>query len=430
MIKKYFSNILTIAFSKTAKNTYFVFIGNSLSLIFSFIYTVLLVRLLSLSDFGYYSAIFTFMLLISDISDIGIGSSLSRFLPPLKQEQDKLQSFLKTAFMLQLVISVFIAIIIFIFSSFIANVIFHNINLEILLKIISIGVIGAVITNFSIYSLAAKEKFISMSITTTSVGIFRVIFLVFLILLSQVFLYQVVIAQVLSYIFVAIFGMILVGPAFVFIHRTKGDLKRLLSFTSYLGIARILTSLSGKLDVIMLLALTNDPVSTGIYATASRLIAMYPIFSGSFSTVIAPKISTISDSLQLNKFLMKVILVTLVLISTIFFLIIFAHPFITILFGIKAIQAVPVFRLLLISMIFFVGSIPSVTLAIYYLKKPHILTVNSILQLIIVVGGNLFFIPIYGRFGACYSLIFAYGITLFLTSIMSYYYLTKRNVQK
>lgn len=428
MIKKYKNFLLNLAFSITAKNTYFVFVGNSLSLVFAFIYTILLVRMLSLSDWGYYSTLFTLMLLLSDVSDIGIGTSLSRFIPPLKQQPYKQKSFLKTAFILQLIISITIALLIFLLSPIIADLIFHTSNISVLVKIISFGIIFAVITNFSIYALAAKEKFISMSLATTFVGIFRVIFLLILILFSQVFLYQVIIAQVLSYLFVAVIGIILIKPTFILVKKTKGDLKRLLTFTSYLGVARILTSLSGKLDVIMLLALTNDPLSTGIYATASRLTAMYPLFSGSFSTVIAPKISSINDLPQLNNFLMKVILVTLGLISTIIFLIIFAHPFISILFGIKAIQAVPVFRLLLISMIFFVGSIPSVSMAIYYLKMPQILSINSILQLIIVVLGNLYFIPKYGRFGACYSLILAYGVTLFFTSFLTYYYFKKRNV--
>ena len=98
-----------------------------------------------------------------------------------------------------------------------------------------------------------------------------------------------------------------------------------------------------------------------------------------------------------------------------------------ILFADKGESAISVFRLLLISMIFFVGSIPAVSLVIYYLKKPHVLTINSILQLIIVVAGNLIFIPKFGRFGAAYSLILAYSITLILTSVLTYYHYKQRH---
>ena len=67
--------------SETARNTYAVFIGNAVSAVLAFIFTVTLVRRLTLSDFGYFSALLSFMLLLTELSDIGIGQSLSSFLP-------------------------------------------------------------------------------------------------------------------------------------------------------------------------------------------------------------------------------------------------------------------------------------------------------------------------------------------------------------
>ena len=109
-------------------------------------------------------------------------------------------------------------------------------------------------------------------------------------------------------------------------------------------------------------------------------------------------------------------------------MIVVSESFITVLFGEKAAGAVPVFRLLLISMLFFVASVPAVSLSIYYLKKPQILTINAVLQLFIVFFGNLYFIPRYGSFGAAYSLILSYSITLVLTSIMAYRQLLRHHV--
>jgi O-antigen/teichoic acid export membrane protein len=65
--------------SVTARNTYAVFAGNRASAFFSFIFTVLLVRYLSLSDFGNFSALLSLILIVTEIADLGIGQSLSSF---------------------------------------------------------------------------------------------------------------------------------------------------------------------------------------------------------------------------------------------------------------------------------------------------------------------------------------------------------------
>jgi O-antigen/teichoic acid export membrane protein len=193
-----------------------------------------------------------------------------------------------------------------------------------------------------------------------------------------------------------------------------------------LGIARSLTAIAGKLDVLLLVSLSG-PTEAGIYALAAKIIAIYPLLSGSFSNVIAPRLSAISQKNELWAFIKKVIAGTFFFISTVFFMIIVAEPFIRILFGEKFSESIPVFRLLLVSMIFFVGSVPSVSVAIYYLKKPWILTVNSVIQVVIVFVGNILTIPIYGRFAPAYVSIVAFGFTWFLTSMLSFSYLKKHH---
>lgn len=418
--------LINLALSQTARNTYFVFWGNSLAMFFGFIFTVVLARLLSLSDFGYFSALLSLLFLTSDIADIGIGNSLSRFLPTMEKQKRRLLSFLKTAFFLQILVATVVAGFIFSLSIYISNVFFHNLSLSTLVRATSVGILGSVIGNFFLYTLLARQKFITASFFTALGGFLRLVILFLLIGFSSLNLKTIVWGQAAGFIIIAIAGIILVKPKFLTVKFMAGDFVRLVSFSTYLGIARGLTAVVSKLDVLMLIALTNS-TEAGIYSLASRVISIYPLLSGSFTNVIAPKITLIKVIKDLEKFLLKVIFGTLGLIFSIFLLIIFASPFMVVLFGPeKGLPAVVVFRLLLVSMIFFVGSIPAVSLATYYLKKPHILTINSILQLLIVIGGNFYFIPRFGRLGPAISLIAAYGITLFLTSSLSFYYLKKR----
>lgn len=419
-----FHTLANLVMSKTARNTYLVFLGNILSAFFAFLFTVTLVRNFSFSDFGYFSAFLSFLLLSSDVSDIGIGSSLSRFLPPMEGKKERLLSFLKTSFLVQFIIAGTIFLVFFLFSSILSDIIFHTKQMDYLVKITTIGIFFAIMTNFFQYALSARQRFFQVGFLTAVSSLLRLILLLLLIYLVRVSLTNVVWIQSITLLLSTLIYFKLLGFNFLKASRTVGDFRKLISFASFLGVARGLTAIASRLDVLMLIALTNS-TETGIYSTASRVISIYPLLSGSFSTVIAPKLASTSDKKQLRDFIFKVILATLALIATIIVMIVIAEPFMVVLFGEKTRVASSVFRLLLISMIFFVGSIPAVSLAIYYLKKPYILTVNSILQLIIVIVGNLIFIPRFARTGAAFSLILAYGITLFSTSILTYYYFRK-----
>ncbi len=425
IFRKLFDSLFRLALSKTAVNTYFVFFGNGLSAFFAFIFTVMYTNNLSWADVGYFSALLSLLLLVSDLSDVGIGTSLSNFLPPLEGTREKLSAFLKTAFFLQFIISAVVIFILFLLTGFLGEVLFHNENLKLLLQFTFVGILFTIFANFCQYALSARQKFIQVSFLSAFGGLVRLLLLFAVYIFSVISLPSTVYMQTFSVLILLIMSVLLLGTDFLKVKRISGDLVKLLKFTSFLGIARGLTALASRLDVLMIISLSG-PTEAGIYATASRIIAIYPLLSGSFGTVIAPKLSTFSEKKGLKNFMMKVIMGTLGLIGTVLALILFAKPFMLLLFPQKGMEAISVFQLLLFSMIFFVGSLPAVSLAVYFLKKPHILTVNSVLQLFVVFIGNLIFIPKFGRFGATYSLIIAYSITLFSTSAMTLFYLKKK----
>lgn len=425
---QYITNFLKLLFlSKTFRNTFLVFLGNGISAFFSFLFTVTLVRQLSLADFGYFSALLSLLFLVTDLSDIGVGSSLSAFLPPMEKTVSKLLSFLKTAFTIQVTIASVVSLLILVFSKNIAVVLFHGLELHGLVKITALGIFTTIMVNFFQFSLSARQRFLQVSFLSSFGSLMRLLLLLVLLVFAAVTLENAVYMQTAAFILLLTMAVILLKLDFINEKIITTDFKKLLSFAYLLGIARGLTALASRLDVLMIIAIKNA-TEAGIYSTASRVISIYPLLSGSFSTVIAPRLSATTDKKELKTYMYKVILATLGIIVIIVLMMVTAYPFMTVLFGQKAVPAVPVFRYLLLSMIFFVGSIPAVSLAIYYLKKPYILTVNSVLQLVIVVVGNYIFIPRYGRLGASYSLIIAYGVSLLLTSYLAYYHLRIKDV--
>ena len=425
-MKKIAQSLVRLSLSKTARNTYWVTFGNGMSAFLAFVFTVIFARSLSLEDIGYFSAIMSFILLSSDVADLGIGTSLARFLPPLEKDKNSLGRFFVTAFFTQICISCILFLVIVLSSQFIAGIVLRRLDFAYFIQLTGVAVFGSIMSNFYLYTLLARQRFVHASGFMIFTGVLRLVFLLTTMAITSLTLSNLVYLQVGSLVIGAIVGQLICGFDFITVKPSLNDFKKLIAFSSFLGIARSLTAIAGKLDVILLISLAG-PIEAGVYAIAAKVIAIYPLLSGSFSSVIAPRLSTITDNKHLRKFSLKVIAGTALFISTIFFMILIADPFIRILFGEKFAASIPVFRLLLVSMIFFVGSVPSVSIAIYYLKKPWILTVNSVFQVAIVWFGNVLLIPILGRFAPAYVSIAAFGLTWFTTSVLSLIYLKKHH---
>src|SRR3989338_8283082 len=299
--------------SKTAISTYVIFSGNITSAFLAFLFTVILVRKLSFADFGYFSALFSLVLLVSDLADIGIGSSLSAFLPPLEKTKEIMYKFLKSAFLLQFGIVSVITLILIIFSSQLSPFLFHTELLTGLLNITALCIFCTVIANFSLYALSARQKFFHAAFLSFYSSFARLLVLLFLILFSSVNLNNVVVFQFFGLFTYSIIAIIFLNPSFIKAKIDTAQMKNLISFTYLLGLARGLTALASRLDVLMIVAL-RGPTEAGIYAIAARIVQIFPLLSGSFATVVAPKLSSFKEHGEVKKFILKVIFFTSILI--------------------------------------------------------------------------------------------------------------------
>lgn len=419
-------NISKLIFSQTAKDIYWVFGGNILTCFLAFIYTIFLARAFTPSDFGIFSAVLAFTLLVSDICDLGIGSSLSRFLPPfiVKGEEKKADSFIKTAFLFQLRITLVIFALVVVFSSFLSQILLKTRSFSSLFILSGFGIFGAIIFAFAISTLAAKKKFREVSLINVLSTMIKAIF-VFL-FFAFGFLN---ITTALSIFVISLYAAYLVSLHFLplkFLKQTeeKGNLSKLLSFSLFLGASRLFSAIASRLDALMLVPLSSS-FEAGIYSAAYKIAYIYILLASSFGQVIAPRLSSFAQIGQAISYLKKVTLAVLGILTTIIILYFIAPWFVVFVLGEKYVLSVPVFQALLLPMAFFTMTIPSVSFLLYTLKKPQVSTFNTFIQLIIILVGNTILIPKFGRFGPVFTLSFVYGFTFVSASFFAYYFYKK-----
>jgi O-antigen/teichoic acid export membrane protein len=420
-MRKYYDLLTGLIFSATAKDALVLFVGNLTSSFWGFLFVLILARSLSVVDFGIFSAAYNFVIILVSLADIGISSGSVNFISEHlgKGNSEKADEYVKASFIVRLLIVFGISVVAALLAPFITGRLFAS-------KDLSVGFWAAALPIFIFpdmffpFILQARKKFIQSTVIDNAFYLARLAF---------AFSFYVVGGLTMSVAFWA-FGAgflvemlliyIFVRPDFLFSKPTRAEYKSLLGFSGWIGVNRIISSISGRLDVQMLAAMTGA-FATGLYSIPSRLAFFIVVLSSSFSSVLAPRLASFGDKWKERIYIIKSTMALLPITAGIIFWIIVAKPFILLLFGSKYLPSVPVFQALAVSMIPFLFTAPSVTAIVYSMKKTVFIGMFSFFQLAAVFLLNYVFIPRFGPIGPAITL----GITNVILAVYTWYVVLK-----
>jgi O-antigen/teichoic acid export membrane protein len=183
----------------------------------------------------------------------------------------------------------------------------------------------------------------------------------------------------------------------------------LVKFSGWLGVNKIISSISGRLDIQML-AFFAGAAATGVYSVPSRLASFIVVIATSYTAVLIPRLAGFGDKDKERRYLVKATVALIPIIGGIVFWIFIANPFIVLLFGERYQESVPVFQILAAAMIPLLISVPAVTAIIYAIRKPVYIGVFSAFNLVAIFLLNYIFIPQYGVLGPTITLSVVYSL--------------------
>ena len=402
-VKRFIDSIFRLALSATAKDTFILFAGNATAAFLGFLFVLFAARFLTVSDFGVFSAVINLVTITSSVADLGLSAGLVNFISEaFSQKKGHLANrYIKSAFIIRFLTVAMFAVIAFATAKIISPRILAS-------ESSAAGVwAGILILSFFLwmffpYVLQAKKNFIgSVSVDLSFMGV-RLLAL-FLLVATGATLYKVFGAFVAGGVASGLVGFWLVGTSFLREKLDTAIFKKLMRFSGWMGVSRVISSVSGGLDIQMLAAMLGA-MATGLYSIPSRLASFVIVLSGSFSSVLATRLAGFGDKKVEREYILKACLTLVPLILGILAWIVFARPFILILFGAKYLQSVGVLQALLLAVIPFVLTIPSVTAIIYAIKKPKFVGSFAIFQVSLVFISNYFLIPKFGVFGPTITL--------------------------
>jgi len=414
-VRNYINKAKSLIFSSTAMDTYVLFIGNLGSAFLGFLFTFFVARALNREDFGIFSAAMNLVVILSSLSDIGITTGLVNFIAEADSKNDEQKSFQyqKAGLVIRIGIVLTLSLIVVLFAPYISKTMLATTDPMVAVWASVVSLVLFVPMYFP-YVLQAKKKFLQSVVVDNVYYLFRLIGLLGFIYLGGISLYSSFSVAILGFAVSLIASLLFLKIKFFKSKPTKEIYKSLLKFSGWIGVNRIISAISGRLDITMLASISGASV-TALYSIPARLSSFIIILTSSFSSVLAPRLASMGSKEGERKYLIKASFALLPIILLTITWVIFAEPFMKLIFP-NYIDSVPVFQALTLSMIPFILTAPSVAAIIYSMKKNVYIGAYSFFQLAAVFLLNYYFIPKYGAIGPTIT----YGITNTILAIYTW----------
>lgn len=301
-------------------------------------------RLLSKSDFGYFAAMMGVIAICQSISEAGLGASII-------QKKDASERFVSTAFTLSISIGVIFSVLIFFLSTVLARLVADD-YLSGPLKIMSTSFILNSLISVGFAQLYRQLKFKQVGlIRCFSYSLAGVVGIIMA--LKGFGLYSIVAYTLLESLFVIIilYSTCVQIPSFSF---SKSDSKGIIHFGGWLTLGVILNNITRQMDKVITSKLISVEALGSYNRPAGFVSNLTSRLTGIFDNVLFPMLSDLQDQKErvIATFYKAVSLLNSIsaVLSVIFFF--NAELVITVFFGQKWMELVPIMRIVSISVLF------------------------------------------------------------------------------
>lgn len=372
-----------------------VFAGNAANAALGFIATILLTRMLSVSDFGKYGYLYAVSIIVVTVLDFASGTSFVIHYNKSRMDGAILANY--NAFRLASLALVGASGIILFFLQ--RNAIDTAENLFL------VSTTAAMLIGFHVqYYYQAVGRYRDNGVAAVVINAARVMALLGMLLFAAKGA-----ASALSSTFIVLAIAQTVAAAALLFY-AKNDLewsrsfefdREMLRSIGLLGTSNILIILTMRADVFIIRHYL-DFQHLGIYHVVFSLCSAFPLLTGSLMTVLLKEFSAVDRSGEDHKaFLGRQLKLIVPGMAVTAVLVLLARPAVELLFGQRYAQSIPLLQVMLVP--FSLGVVFTPLESYYYSRRPQVITIMKLLQLTATIVFSLLFIRAYGLIGAGYS---------------------------
>lgn len=407
-----------------AKGSFIVFFGVMLSKIFSYIYRIIVSRL-GPEDYGILSIALAIFGILGGLTMLGTEVGIVKFISNYNQKKENIKGVIYDSFRFVLPLSIILAILLFIFSDYIAIHFFNSKKLGLLLKILAffipINAIRKIFLNSLIGFKLVKYETLAKAITE---NLSKLIITALLILFGYGLL-----GALIGYV-LGVFISLLIAYyllRYKVFNLMDNNIKSVYSTKEFYSYSLpLLFSIIVFVVILwtdtLLLGYFKGASDTGIYNAAMPTAQLLLIFPNALMAIFLPVISGINDVknkefITIFRAVTKWVLLMNIIPMALF--IIYSKQILNIIFSSVYAQGSSI--LIILSFGFFVSCLAmSSNHVLLAFNKTKTVFFNNMMAAIINIALNLALIPRYGITGAAVSTAVSFIIMAFLMFIASY----------
>ncbi len=415
-----FQKIKSLLLSDTSKDTGVSMIGNIGLSLGGMLFTIILARSVSPSQFGVFSALIALSLIVATIGDLGISAALVNFLPKLRNQR---KAIISVTFWMQIIAAVVLGFILI--GSIPLKSFYAPDSDELQIFLIAILTFLMILQAFSLSALKADRRFGWVSALQIADSSIKFTILLGLLWLGYINITTAIIATIISVLITAFLGLRheFAHISFIF---PKKHFRQIFHFAKWIAVNRTFGIAIARVDIILLGVLSSS-FAAGIFSAVGRISLVFVVLVSSLGSVVAPRFSSLDSPNKVKNYLKKLVLLTCGISAGMLLFLPLARPIILLVFGSEYTQAIGVFQALIIAMIPFLFSIVTVNPLIYSFNAPNFVAITTVIQVIVLILLDLILIPLYGAYGPTIAIGISNLIVLALTGYKLKQFLVQKN---
>jgi O-antigen/teichoic acid export membrane protein/glycosyltransferase involved in cell wall biosynthesis len=386
--------------------------GNVMSSVFGFISFIIIARALSVQEFGIFTLAFSLTSILSMLAQWGLGTSVIRHATEFSKRADEegAATILKSALVLQ-VTGIGLVVSLFLLLSGELNRHLLRVSLPAdLLGFTLLGAAGSVLFDFLVSAYSIRLRFLNLSILKTIVSLVRVC------LVAAAVLNRWTSPSILFLAFVVPYwiGAVASVPMFRRTIGLRGSVqlsmfRRILAYGGWQTISRAAAVFLRHAGPFILAAVSTEK-EVGIYGLGLSLSFIYGVVLQSVSSYFLPIGARLSSDDSVEPFIRRTLRLSLPLIALCLVSLVFAYPFVTLVYGPEKTDAVPVFVLLSLTSIAAMG-FSVIQVLFHYFFKPQYISIVLLIRLGVFLVAS-FLLSSFGGVGIAVAFLAAEFVSL------------------
>lgn len=409
-----FERLKLILHKKALHQTGYVTIGSLTNGVSLFLLNIILAKRLNQDVFGIFSLSVLTLSTVAEMSDFGLNLGLLRFGPYylVTNQIDKFKQLVKTIWGWRISLTGILTVGSILLAYPLAWFLFKQPVVAPYLLFTSFGIGGVILLGFLSTYLQARQRFFYQASLQSLKGLLRLVIVVILLLLGVKSLYVYLSVYILIPWILFLANVKVLPEKFTEVkidEEVKQKLhSQLARFSFWLTLNSLMAILYSRIDQVMISRLLGLR-EVAIFTIAWQLIQLFTIVNSSISSVLTPRFSSLKNKTELVQFLKRSLKWVIVGAIGIGILIFPSQYIIAFLFGVKYIEAMPLYLILAYGYLLNILVMPF-SLSISIFNKTEYLVFSGFVQTVINIVGNIILIPKYGIIGA--------GFTFIISSIV------------